>query len=456
MGLTSAQILLMAPDTASASNGQKLSHIKNWKSLGKNDVAIWGECQGSALYQVRVEQSGQGYKCSCPSRKFPCKHILALLLLYAQNPQNISENTPPAWVQEWLDRREKAEQRKEAKESSVKESAKSTIVSEKQLAEKQKRREERQKKILDGLEQLDLWLADLIRNGLANPQIQNPKFWADRAARMTDAQAQGIAGRLLRIGEIVGTGDGWEARVLGELGRLTLLTHAYRNSEKLPLKIKEDLAQMIGWTVQDEELQTQGEKFIDEWIFLGQQIESLEKLRCQRTWILGKQTKKVAMILQFSPERQPFKEVYFPGSSQKGEIVYYPSNYPLRAKLNTHIKGFDIYQGGISGHADIEQFLGHVAEIVSQSPWVDQFLCILQNVRIIFEASKKKWYVQDQNNQSLLLHNQNWPLLSIAGTNTVDIIGEWDSMQLTPFLVSTDQKNWQVLQTGGWAWELPF
>ena len=52
---------------------------------------------------------GTSFKCSCPSRKFPCKHGLALLLLQAQDA---SRFTAPqsALVREWLaSRRERAE-----------------------------------------------------------------------------------------------------------------------------------------------------------------------------------------------------------------------------------------------------------------------------------------------------------------------------------------------------------
>ena len=46
---------------------------------------VWGECQGSAAapYRTAVDLSGPAYRCSCPSRKFPCKHALALLLLWS-------------------------------------------------------------------------------------------------------------------------------------------------------------------------------------------------------------------------------------------------------------------------------------------------------------------------------------------------------------------------------------
>ncbi|TJV28473.1 MAG: SWIM zinc finger family protein, partial [Mesorhizobium sp.] len=72
---------------------------------------IWGECQGSGSnpYRVVVDTGDHGYKCTCPSRKFPCKHTLALMWIAATAPASFAaaESTPD-WVNDWLGRRRKA------------------------------------------------------------------------------------------------------------------------------------------------------------------------------------------------------------------------------------------------------------------------------------------------------------------------------------------------------------
>ena len=55
--LTSEQALALAPDSSVASSGQRLARIHEWKVLGRGERAAWGECQGSALYQVTVLSS---------------------------------------------------------------------------------------------------------------------------------------------------------------------------------------------------------------------------------------------------------------------------------------------------------------------------------------------------------------------------------------------------------------
>lgn len=47
-----------------------------------------------------VDLAGPDYKCSCPSRKFPCKHALGLLLLWSAG--SVGAGTPARWAQTWL------------------------------------------------------------------------------------------------------------------------------------------------------------------------------------------------------------------------------------------------------------------------------------------------------------------------------------------------------------------
>ena len=79
-------MLALAPDAPSQRAAQSLASDRSWPLTGASEPgAVWGECLGSAAapYRTVVDPSGPAYQCSCPSRKFPCKHALALLLLWA-------------------------------------------------------------------------------------------------------------------------------------------------------------------------------------------------------------------------------------------------------------------------------------------------------------------------------------------------------------------------------------
>ncbi|MCU0321926.1 MAG: SWIM zinc finger family protein, partial [Chitinophagaceae bacterium] len=126
MQLTEDQIFALAPDEASKKAGKDLSTPTKWVSKGINEQAIWGECQGSGSkpYQTQVDIGTLTFKCSCPSRKFPCKHGLGLLLFHAKNNSSFTDTTPPQWVADWLAKRtERAEKKAEQKDKPVDEAA---------------------------------------------------------------------------------------------------------------------------------------------------------------------------------------------------------------------------------------------------------------------------------------------------------------------------------------------
>ena len=97
---TEAEVLAMSPDAASSKAAKGLQSISKWPSVGSDEVAVWGECQGSGSkpYQTQVDLSGPAFKCSCPSRKFPCKHGLALMLLRAAGQVPEGGAAQPEWV----------------------------------------------------------------------------------------------------------------------------------------------------------------------------------------------------------------------------------------------------------------------------------------------------------------------------------------------------------------------
>ena len=44
---TEAEVLALSPDAASSKAAKGLQSINKWPTTGSNDVAVWGECQGS-------------------------------------------------------------------------------------------------------------------------------------------------------------------------------------------------------------------------------------------------------------------------------------------------------------------------------------------------------------------------------------------------------------------------
>ena len=180
LNLTEEQIIQLAPDAASVKAGKGLATRAKWVLLEYSDRAIWGHCQGSGKtpYQTVIDTKNVAFKCSCPSRKFPCKHGLGLLFLYAAQAEQFKEANEPEWVTSWLSKREEKAEKKEQKAKS------DTSVDE---AAQAKRQAMRHQKVLNGIDELEIWLKDLLRNGLINIPERAYTLFDGIARRMVDA-----------------------------------------------------------------------------------------------------------------------------------------------------------------------------------------------------------------------------------------------------------------------------
>lgn len=85
MEITEQFIIQQAPNAAAVQNGRKLSQKGSFSGLCKtaDGSLYWGDCAGSGKnpYRVSGDWSGEApiFRCSCPSRQFPCKHALGLM-----------------------------------------------------------------------------------------------------------------------------------------------------------------------------------------------------------------------------------------------------------------------------------------------------------------------------------------------------------------------------------------
>src|SRR5262249_23344812 len=148
MNWTAEQILALAPDAGSAKAGQRLATGRKWQTLGADEQTAWGLCQGSGKdpYQTQIDLTEPACRCSCPSRKLPCKHALGLFLLLAAQPAAFKEKRPPDWVGEWIASRAKRAQQRVDKQVKV-ETGEKTV----DAAAQAKRAANREAKVTAGL-----------------------------------------------------------------------------------------------------------------------------------------------------------------------------------------------------------------------------------------------------------------------------------------------------------------
>lgn len=428
MNLTAEQVLALAPDPSSASAARKLGVAKPWKNLGRSERAMWGECQGSALYQVQVDLADLATKCSCPSRKFPCKHALGMLLLATTSGAAFTAAEHPEWVGEWLGKRAASAERKEARAAAA--------DTPPDPAAQAKRAEQRLARVTKGLDALDLWLSDLVRGGLAGLESQPPSYWETQAARLVDAQAPALASRVRRLAHLSGSDargqGGWAARLLDDLGRIALLTQAFRRIDSLPPALQVDVRQLIGWSLTVEEVASSGEAVTDEWIVAGQWVEDDGRMRVQRSWLIGARTSRTALILQFAAGPAHFAENLIPGTALEAELVYWPSAAPQRAIIRSRTGASRVWSERLPGFDTVNAFLGSVAESVARQPWFERTAACLRGVTPV-QISKGGRVVRDAEGAALRLAPLDaWRLFALSGGSPVDVAAEWDGELLVP------------------------
>ncbi len=455
MTWTTEQIVALAPDASSAKHARGLANERTWETLGSSGTIVWGECKGSGKtpYQVRLDVSSAepGYKCTCPSRKIPCKHTLGLFLLFANQPEAFTESAPPPWVAEWLEKRTQSAQRRQKNQEH--EAVPGQV---RDPAAQQRRAAERQAKVDTGMHELERWLHDLVRHGLADVQGKPASFWEKPATHMADAQAETVARflRKLSLHAASSSADAME-HVLERLGWLYLLIEGYKRLDTLTPETQEDIRTLIGWARRKDELVAEQPALRDTWYVIGQYVEEdyvaqigrSAVLRTQRIWLWGQHTHRAALLLHFAHGNNPFEINLMPGMALDAELVFYPGGYPLRALIKTRLvaseeqpaQKLDAY-ATIEGYMAIDRAIAAYADALGQNPWLERFPLVLQSVVPIY--CDGAWAIRDEAGHILPIlsrFERGWQLMALSGGHPVVLSGEWDGQYLMPLSVYTER-----------------
>lgn len=455
MTWTTEQIVALAPDASSEKNARGLANERKWETLGCSGTTVWGECKGSGKnpYQVRLDVSSAepGFKCTCPSRKIPCKHTLGLFLLFATHPDVFTESAPPLWVAEWLEKRTQSAQRRQKKQAQEDSSGQV-----RDPAAQQRRADERQAKVDAGMHELERWLHDLVRHGLADVQGKPSSFWEKPATHMADAQAHAVA-RFLRKLSTHTTSSSSDAmeHLLEQLGWVHLLIEGYKRFDTLAPETQEDIRTLIGWVHGKDELLAEQPALRDYWHVIGHYVEEeyvaeigrSAVLRTQRIWLWGQQTHRAALILHFAHRNTPFEINLIPGMALDAELVFYPGGYPLRALIKNRFAEsiqqpshkLDAY-ATMGGYTTIDRAITAYADALAQNPWIERFPLVLQSVVPIYNDGA--WAICDETGHVIPIPSRferGWQLMALSGGYPVVVSGEWDGEYLMPLSVYTER-----------------
>lgn len=394
-----AQIHALAPDPASQKAGTKLAAPGPWSGTGTSPAEnlLWGDCKGSGSkpYQVTVELSAPAFACSCPSRKFPCKHALGLLLLWSAGTVGDTD-TLPQRVEEWLsgrrERAEKTEARKAAAAEKAAEIASDPAAARKAAQAAEKRTAQRAGRIDAGFEELELWLADQLRGGLSGLRGAGYKPLDGLARRLVDAQAPGVAARVKDLAPALSATD-WPDHTLRGFAQLNLLAQGWHHRAQLPAPLAATVSRRVGLAPSTEEIAASGEQVADRWLVLGMRDDTPDKLVERRVWLRGESTGRLALLLAFAPQGQSPGLALPVGSTLHARLAFAPDAAPLRAIV---LEQGELLPSSPAAPAPsgetLEAAAGAYAAAVAADPWTATVPALLESAVPMLD---KEWRLLD-------------------------------------------------------------
>ncbi len=436
---TKEQINALAPDANTLKRGEALSSTLKWPFLETNGRVVWGKCKssGSSLYETVIDLQGPAFKCNCPSRKFPCKHAIGLLILSQSETDGFRIiDELPTEIKNWIHKRDKKTPKKEER---------SEEEIQKAEAQKDKRFLDRLNLMEQGIQDLDIWLSDVIRMGLANVVQDGEAFgitktrsrstnelWRTMAMRMVDAKLPGVAKRIREMALLPGKNTDWPEKVLKALSDLHLLSKGFQQREKLPAPLHEELLGILGInTSKSQLLEQHGET--DDWMVIGQfEGTNIDNAAVRRTWFKGQKTGRFALVLEYDYQGAGFPTHWALGRVFKGEMIFYPSVFPLRSiEREMHITE-DIVED-LQGISSMEDFLKEYSEALRQNPWIMDYPVAFS--KVIPQFIGGQLYLTDSNNDAiptLDIQNNGWKMVALSGGQAIEVFGEWTGKELHP------------------------
>lgn len=457
---TEEQARALITDSGTLKRGLELAAPAKWSNLGRTDTAAWGECKGSGSkpYQTGLDLTEPAFKCSCPSRVFPCKHGAGLLLLLARQPQLLNGTTPPDWLQEWLDKRQQTAGKKATKEVEAAplatadgtDAPPAPASADSELA-RQKREAQRMGRMQRGAGELAVWLLDLVRAGLAATDNQPLSFWENQAARLVDNQLPGLASVVRELPTLRHQGADWPERMLSRLGELYLLTQAFQRLPELPEAARQELLQLVGVNLKKEDILATEPAVPDEWRVLSVDVTEEDRLTVRRCWLQGQQTGRYALVVEFSFGGQAFVTALVPDGHYTGTLTFYPGLLSLRA-----VPGSLSFAGLTSDASPpypttLPELLDAYANALARQPWLREWPVLLTGGTPAFTPDGR-WVLRftpelapasalpepatpAMQEVPLLCDDLfGWELQAVGGGVPLTIFGEWTGQGLRPLV----------------------
>jgi len=467
MALTLDRIEALAPDQSSLAAARKLLKPASWPMLAMGEGLVWGECQGSGStpYRVVVTEADNSYKCTCPSRKFPCKHSLALMWLRADARIAFVPAPLPEWVKDWLGRRRapNATSGKPTEEGESKAKPSISLTEEESAADpksearaaaaRERNRIDREAAILAGLDDLDIWLSDQVDRGIAAFVAQSAKECRSISKRLVDAKAPGIATRLEALPTRLFTlpEPTRPMAAIQELGQIHLLSEAYRRQTELPQPLVADVRQATGWSITREALlgDEAALRVNGMWYVVAALSEvQPDRLRRVETWLWREGTPdsapRFAVLIDFFPVGTGASSSgYTSGDRIEAELIFYPSAKPLRAQIIGTAGGAQHSTASLNFESStLDDAYSEYEQALAGVPWLGTWPLVFKNARIRRNGEALFLCTADDALALPLPESQAATALPLANLPTLDGFALWNGYHLTLCWAQTSLGRW--------------
>ncbi|QFZ16140.1 SWIM zinc finger family protein [Saccharothrix syringae] len=345
-------VLELAPDSGVASAATRLAGSSGWQGTGRDDTALWGLCKGSGKnpYQVCVDLGDRAAKCSCPSRKFPCKHAIALQLRDVREPLPAGE--PPDWVAQWLTRR-----RERAAPAAPDDSPEAGA---RRARAREKTALARREAVRAGVAALSDWLADVAGAGIAGLPARDAAWWRAIGARMVDAQARGLASAVEEVRDLVAAGGpAWAHDTADRLGGLHLLVRLAEAPG-----FADVVRPRLGFPVPEEEVRARP-GWSDHWVPLLALETDDGLVRTARQWVWGRTRGWVVAVRHAGGGARPGLPLAH-GVQVQGVLHPYPGAPPHRVAVGEVLEQ---PAGPVPAPASWRTALAALEDVLRADPW---------------------------------------------------------------------------------------
>jgi hypothetical protein len=465
MPLELSKIEELAPDQASLAAAAKLKKSGPWSLRGCDGAGIiFGECQGSGAspYRVVCSELDYGYKCTCPSRKFPCKHALALMWMRVDAAAAFATGPLPDWAADWLARRKggatTARPAKETDRPKASAAEAETVTPEvedpkaaaRAAAARERNRTEREASIAAGLDELDTWIADALQAGLASFMPAAAERCRKIVRRLVDAKAQGLATLAERLpADVLAAPEAARTdRLIERLALLHLIASAYRNQDRLDEMAKADIRQVVGWPVTREALLADAGalRVRDRWMVMNTVAEvQADKLRRLETWLarLGDGSPRFAVLIDFVPvSLGKSGGTHAIGDVLEAELAFYRSAAPLRAVIAAQSGSTMSGAPAPRPPDDLAGALAQLSATLATRPWSADLPFAAHGARVVASPTAL-WLTDAAGTTSLpLRRDDDELLLPLVGLADIDAFGCWDGHSLALGLAETPLGRW--------------